>query len=56
MLTKVHSISQRVTATGSINQIDVTVMLMSLLACLTNLVLISSSPTFAAAVATVGQF
>ncbi len=35
---------------------DVTVMLISLIACLANLALIAASPTFAAAVAYMGQY
>jgi len=37
-------------------QADITVILLSLIACLTNLVLIAWSPTIAAAVATMGQY
>lgn len=56
MPTRVNSISLQTTEVGRSSQLDIAVMLMSLIACLANFALILLSPTIAAAVAATGQF
>ena len=55
MSTENTSIWRQTTETNRPGQLDITVILMSLIACLANLALILVSPTLPAAIAATGQ-